>query len=489
MTGTLAPTRGSATPLVLPMISTRRAFLTGLAAASGLFLPDPIKAALADGRNRAVDVSLRIGPVSVDVAPGHVIHTVGYNGCVPGPLIRMREGVPVLVEITNDTDRPEYVHWHGFPVSALIDGTQEENSLVVPPHGNLRYQMTPLEAGARWVHSHAMAMTDLSRGVYSGQFGFVYVEPKTDPGRYDQEVFLATHEWEPFFLEGDEMDAQDAQETFGETDWGPVQVEVGYGIRSINGRALGHGEPIRVREGERVLFHLLNASATENLQISLPEHEFLITALDGNPVPRPRRVRVVELGVAERVDAVVEMNKPGVWILGSTDDDVRGAGLGVLIEYAGRKGPATQAKPQASDWGYTMFGDDREASQAGERIPLVIERVPPGPDTQGLERWTINGKSFDSTAPPRKLHRGVRYRLVFDNRSADAHPLHLHRNTFELTAIYGKQTSGVRKDVVVVKAYQTVEVDFTPHQAGLVLFHCHQQMHMDSGFKTLFDVP
>ncbi len=488
MTSMLAPPGGNTTSLVLPMSSTRRAFFVGLAASAGSFLRDPIQAVVAYDTKRGPDVSLRISRVSVDVAPGHVIDTVGYNGSVPGPLIRMREGAPVLVEISNDTDRPEYVHWHGFPVSASIDGTQEENSLVVPPRGNLRYQITPREAGARWVHSHAMAMNDLTRGVYSGQFGFVYVEPKTDPGRYDQEVFLATHEWEPFFVEGDETDAQDAQEVFGETDWGPVQVEVGYGIRSINGRALGYGEPIRVRDGERVLFHLLNASATENLQISLPEHEFLVTALDGNPVPRARRVRVVELGVAERVDAIVEMNNPGVWILGSTDDDVRGAGLGILIEYAGRKGTATRAKPPASDWDYTMFGENREAQAADERIPLVIERVPPGPDTLGLERWTINGKSFDPADAPKRLRQSLRYRLIFDNRSADAHPLHLHRNTFEIAAVNGKQTSGVRKDVVVVKGYQEVEVDFTPHQAGLVLLHCHQQMHMDGGFKILFDV-
>lgn len=310
------------------MQTTRRTFLAGFAAGMGSVFCAQMEAALPQAGVRSAepaDAKLRIGRVRVDVARGHVVETVGYNGAVPGPLIRMKQGIPIGVEILNDTDRPEYVHWHGLPVPAAIDGTEEEESLVVPAHGHLRYQMTPLEPGSRWVHSHSMAMTDLTRGVYSGQFGFVYVEPKTNPGRYDQEVFLATHEWEPFFIEGEEEGAGDAQaqEKFGETDWGPVQVEVGYRIRSVNGHALGHGEPIRVKEGERVLFHLLNASATENLELSLPGHEFLVTALDGNPVPHPRRVGVIELGVGERVDAIVEMKNPGVWILGSTDADVR----------------------------------------------------------------------------------------------------------------------------------------------------------------------
>ena len=40
------------------------------------------------------------------------------------------------------------------------------------------------------------------------------------------------------------------------------------------------------------------------------------------------------VAVAERVDAVVEMNQPGVWILGSIDDEERQRGMGVVIEYA-----------------------------------------------------------------------------------------------------------------------------------------------------------
>ena len=70
---------------------------------------------------------------------------------------------------------------------------------MVPAHGHLRYRLTPQPAGARLVHSHVMSMSDLNRGTYTGQFGFVYIEPKNNPGQYDQEVFLATHEWEPFY--------------------------------------------------------------------------------------------------------------------------------------------------------------------------------------------------------------------------------------------------------------------------------------------------
>jgi FtsP/CotA-like multicopper oxidase with cupredoxin domain len=469
---------------------TRRGFLSAAAAAVAGVAAGPGWAAV-PGPTSPADVTLRIGPVKVDVAPGKTILTTGYNGSAPGPLIRLREGIPVTVDLFNDTSVPEYVHWHGFALRTALDGTEEENSSSVPPHGHLRYRMTPRAAGSRWVHSHVMTMDDLTVGVYSGQFGFVYVEPKENPGRYDQEIFLSTHEWEPFFMDLDDDDNPSAGEQFGETDWGPSMVEVGYRIGSINGKALGHGIPIRVKEGQHVLFHILNASATENIQIALPGHEFLVIALDGNPVPRPRKVPSLDLGAGERIDAIVEMSHPGLWILGSTEDDVRGAGLGVLVEYAGQSRSATNARAAVAPWDYTQFGLERPQPPADVILPMVFRRIPAGEsglEQNGMERWTINGNSFRSSDPPVALRKGVHYRFAFHNTSSDAHPLHLHRSSFELTRIDGRVTSGLLKDVVLIGAQQRMEVDWVPEDEGSTLFHCHNQFHMDRGFQMLFDV-
>jgi FtsP/CotA-like multicopper oxidase with cupredoxin domain len=106
----------------------------------------------------------------------------------------------------------------------------------------------------------------------------------------------------------------------------------------------------------------------------------------------------------------------------------------------------------------------------------------------GFNRWTINGKSFDERVAPTTLQKGSRYRLIFDNQTDDAHPIHLHRNSFELVNVNGKPTAGILKDVVLVKGFKKIEVDLTPAMDGLTLFHCHQQLHMDYGFKLLFKV-
>lgn len=476
----------------------RRDFLSAVTCGAGLALSgcrgnsgsaeSGSPAASADTGGKA-DVTVQIGPVLVDIAKNHTISTIGYNGQVPGPLIRLREGVPVTVDLFNDTDTPELVHWHGQIIPADVDGAAQEKSLQVPAHGHLRYRLTPRPAGARWVHSHVMPMSDLSLGTYTGQFGFVYIEPKNDPGRYDQEVFLATHEWEPFFTteeeeEEDEKERPERQQR--NKDEKPNGWEIGYQRFTINGKCLGHGEPVRVKQGQRVLFHFLNASATENIQLALPGHRFQVVALDGNPAPRPQAVEVLELGTAERIDAIVEMDHPGVWILGTPRDDDRGNGMGIVVEYANKSGAPRWIKPAKSTWDYTIFGENRQVPTPDEVIPMVFGKINGG--TGGFNHWTINGKGFEEQGAPRALSKGKRYRLVFDNQTDDAHPVHLHRNSFELTNVYGKPTAGVMKDVVLVKGFRKVEVDVTPAMEGLTLFHCHQQLHMDYGFMSLFNV-
>lgn len=471
---------------------TRRHVLSGIAglALAGCHRAEPGVSSEAEPKG-AADVTLRIGAVSVDIAQGKTIRTTGYNGTVPGPLIRLREGVPVTVDLFNDTGMAELVHWHGQIIPARVDGAAEEKSLAVPAHGHIRYRLTPQPAGARFVHTHVMPMSDLNEGTYTGQFAFVYIEPKTSPGQYDQELFLATHEWEPEL--GSEEDEEEDEPGLppphppaGKKDENPNGWEIGYKNFTINGRCLGYGEPIHVKEGQRVLFHLLNASATENIKLALPGHKFQVVALDGNPVPTPQTVDVLELGTAERVDAVVEMKNPGVWILGTPKDDDRMNGMGIVVEYANKTGQPRWIKPPKAFWDYTAFGDNRPTAIPDETIELAFGKINGGKGN--FNHWLINGKEYDEKAAPRPLMKGKRYRLVFDNQTDDAHPVHLHRNSFELTSVYGKPTSGVLKDVVLVKGYRKIEADVVPAMEGLTLFHCHQQLHMDYGFKLLFNV-
>src|SRR5580658_4052549 len=237
---------------------------------------------------RAADFTLQIAPMLVELAPQVVISTIGYNNKVPGPLLRMREGQHVTVDVVNDTDVPEFVHWHGLFVPSEMDGAEEEGTPPVPPHGRRRYQFVARPAGSRWYHSHTAAMMDLHRGAYTGQFGFLMIDSANDPGLYDHEVFLALREWEPYLttMDQDEMAADPSDpmpEKSATPDLRPNGLEVAAPLYSINDRMLGAGEPIRVQPGQRVLMHLLNASPAQIHRVALYGHRFRVIALDGNP--------------------------------------------------------------------------------------------------------------------------------------------------------------------------------------------------------------
>lgn len=405
--------------------------------------------------------------MDLEIAPRRVIKTIGYNGAVPDAPLRLTEGQPVTVDVFNDSPVTELVHFHGLAIPSEVDGAAEEGTPAVAPKGRQRYTFTPRPAGTRWYHTHTFAGRNLHRASYTGQYGALIISPRQDTARYDQETVLALHGWEPFF-----------------TTMGDGSIEVGYNFQTINSHCLGSGEPLRVKEGQRVLFRIVNSSATLEHRLALAGHKLTVVALDGNPVPTPSAVEAVDLAPAERADLLVEMNNPGVWVLGETDDKTRESGLGIVIEYGNRTGAPQWTAAAATQWDYTAFGREGAAVEPDVRVPLAFKARWTG--NRWVDHWTINGKEFPHTDPIR-VKTGGRYRLIFDNQSDDAHPVHLHRHSFELVSIAGKPTAGVMKDVVMCPPRQKVEVQFVADNPGPTLFHCHQQLHMDFGFMAMVE--
>ncbi|MEO6800438.1 MAG: multicopper oxidase domain-containing protein [Rhodanobacter sp.] len=246
------------------------------------------------GAAAAADYSLHIATGVLELGPRRFVSTTLYNGDFPGPLLRFKQGQRAVVDIFNDTDIPEQVHWHGQYLPDSVDGAFEERTPPIPAHGHRREVFTPGPTGLRYYHTHVRAGADLTRGLYSGQAGPVYIEPTQNPGAYDREVFLTLKEFQPYLNHVDDdspfmapggMDvalvgvAANADPAAGSV---PPGYELAYESFAIKGKMLRHGEPVKVRHGERVLLHVVNASATENRSLALPGHTFKVVALDGN---------------------------------------------------------------------------------------------------------------------------------------------------------------------------------------------------------------
>ena len=425
----------------------------------------------------AADFTLTTAPFELEASPKRRIRTIAYNGQVPGPLLRMKQGRAVTIDIHNHSPNPEIVHWHGLFLPVAADGAAEEGSPMIAPGASTRIAFTPDPAGFRWFHTHTFAGSDMHKGQYTGQHGFLMIDPAFNEGSaltqgFDREIFLALHDWD-----GREEPSADGSAM-------PV-----YDFSTINGKMLGFGEPVRVKQGERVMMHVLNSSPTEVHWVALAGHRFRVLALDGNVLHRPETVQMLRLAPAERVSAIVEMNAPGMWVLGEVRKHIREAGMGIVVEYANAGGELRWVQPEELKWDYAQFAlpPDYEISGGQEppapEIPLTFDSKFEGHGNP--EIWRINGKSYPETESP-VLQQGKRYRLAMKNLSTDDHPIHLHRHTFEVTNVGGVAMRGLMKDVLLIPAGKTSAVEFTANHPGNTLFHCHQQDHMDRGFMMVF---
>jgi FtsP/CotA-like multicopper oxidase with cupredoxin domain len=452
---------------------------------------------------RSADYTLHIRTSPIEVAPKRIISATTYNGQFPGPLLRFKEGREVVVDVYNDTDTPEQLHWHGQKVSTDVDGAAEEGTPFVPANGKRRLAFTPNPSGLRFYHSHNRAGANLAAGQYSGEVGPVYIEPKDEPGRYDREEFIVLKEFEPTFSRGGDM-AQDflspaaRNKTLEETGESanessrrvdslakgmPHGYEVGYASFTINGRMLGHGEPIRVKQGQRVLF---SYSKRERHGDSQPGAAGAFVSGCG---ARWQSCAASDECFHDRRDPF-RRAEPQY----GNDNDDRRHGMGIDVEYANHPGKPQWIAPAPFKWDYRRFAQSGATSPApDETIEMTFAKD--NAAEEGFHRWTINGTAFpissqmSSEAGPVSFHvtKGKRYRIRMRNASDDIHPIHLHRHSFELNSIAGLPTAGIIKDVLMLGGYQEAEVSFVADNPGLTLFHCHQQLHMDFGFMALFD--
>jgi len=330
------------------------------------------------------DHTIRIGTGLIELGPDTTISTKLYNGQFPGPLLRLTEGKRVVIDIHNDTDTPEQLHWHGQFVPTDVDGAAEEGTPFIPAHGMRRIAFAPSPAGFRFYHSHLTAGADLSLGLYSGQIGLVYIDPQREPGAYDREVFLTLKEFGPYLSRTEmaldfmaptatvpELEASQKAAMINALKDGRQQgYEPDYNFFAINGRILGQGEPIPVKRGERVLFHVLNASASKIRSLALPGHLFQVVALDGNLVPHPTSVPVLWLGAAERISAIVEMKQPA---FGSSARPSMKTAIAVWASSSNTLGP--RASPNGGS--LSRFAGTTGASPSRMPMPMPCRRTKP----------------------------------------------------------------------------------------------------------------
>jgi len=454
--------------------------------------------------------------VSWELAPGRTVKAMAYNGRVPGPEIRVREGQRIRIVLKNSLAEPTTIHWHGVDVPNAMDGVPGVTQKAVQPGETFVYEFDARPAGTRWYHTHFQEHRQMDLGLAAP----LIIEPAApEPLAYDREVTLVLDDWATGAAEplpptregtaggrgstggmmggmmrgGSMMGGRGMGGMMGGGMMGrrAKAHEPAYDTMTINGRAYPATVPLRLRKGERVRLRLINASNEHTHVVRLAGHRLHVTHTDGNPLDSAVAVDAIPIAPSERYDVVVIAEHPGAWLLHCTQPGHARAGEQMLVLYEGDSATRPTAAESSLDglrlWQYGL-GRGRQILPPPDGATRTFEQTLSG-GMMGSDVWTINGKVWPRT-DPLALARGERAVVRFRNMSMEAHPMHLHGQSFRVLAI-----NDVRLEVPIVKDSVDIEghmgsaiVELTAHNPGDWLLHCHKPMHMDGGMISLVKV-
>ena len=263
-----------------------------------------------------------------DLQPGVTVTAWGYNGQMPGPEIRVREGDHVRITLINHLPVATTIHWHGVNVPPEMDGPAGLNQAPVEPGQTFVYDFIATPAGTRWYHSHTDTVTQVELGLY----GAFIVDPKTPTDHYDREYTYILAEWDAELT----PDVATGKAPRGPRDSTLRGGELGADYFLMNGHMDEAINPVNVRTGDHVLIRLINAGSMAH-PIHMHGHSFKIVATDGNPVPPAAQLTkdTVLVAPGERYDIVFDANNPGVWMLHCHIESHAANGMMTLIQYEG----------------------------------------------------------------------------------------------------------------------------------------------------------
>lgn len=254
-------------------------FLAGLPAATEGIGNQPLEPTTVEKGVKIYDLTAKA--VQWEVAPGVKYEAWTYNGTVPGPELRMKQGETIKVRLKNELPESTSIHWHGLE---LADNKQDGVTFVtqdpVVPGGTFEYTITPINCGSHMYHSHHAADAQVPLGLL-GAF-IVDCTTTTVPAFY----------------------AHDTEHTQILTD-GPL----GFGI---NGKGFPATAPIVARTGEKTLVRFMNEGLIIH-PMHLHGHRMTVVAKDGNFVPAPYETDTLNIAPGERYDVIVTSLYPGAW--------------------------------------------------------------------------------------------------------------------------------------------------------------------------------
>jgi FtsP/CotA-like multicopper oxidase with cupredoxin domain len=379
----------------------------------------------------------------------------GYDGVVPGPVLRVKRGEALIVRLINDLTEETTLHWHGVRLTNAMDGVPYLTQAPIAPGESFEYHLTPPDAGTFWYHPHPFASEQLDRGLY----GALIVD-EAEPVLVDRDIVLVLKDWR--------LDPTGSLDPAGGDTSNHFTVNAQSSLE------------VPVRANERLRLRLINASRARPMSLVFDHHRVTVMAIDGQPAePFAARDGHVALGPGNRLDLFLDMTlAPGsaarVFAAGR-DGNVP------LVRFTYDAGAAARAAPLADP-------KPLPANPLPARIDLrnaLRLDLPIDP-----ARWTDGSVAASGRyGPPLfSARRGRPVVIACTNRTADLAVLHLHGNHARILDNLDDGWKPFWVDTIMVAAQQTARIAFVADNPGKWLIHCRLLRRATAGLGVWFEV-
>jgi FtsP/CotA-like multicopper oxidase with cupredoxin domain len=490
---------------------------------SGEFFPTDV-AGLARGRSTEVfeladgdEFDLRIAPVVKQLGDA-TARMLAYNGSIPGPTLRVPEGSELVVNVVNEGDLEETVHWHGLRLDNRYDGTHLTQD-PIPVGGSFTYRLKFPDPGIYWYHPHVRA----DYGQELGLYGTIIVVPAEADYWPPVNRELAVTLDDVLIEDGKIAPFRRSEATFAAMGrFGNVLL--------TNGET--DGFHLAVRRGEVVRFYLTDTANSRVFRVALPGARMKRVGADSGRYERETFVEDVILGPSERVVVDVLFDEPGELMLEHRTPE-RAYPL-ARISVADEQADPSYTSEFERLRGASELEAERErlsaylAAEPDKTVALVAEMDLPSHGTGGhkhghghshetaddgiewedemLEvnrattpenvRWKLVDRATgaEGHAIDWRFRVGDRVKIrVVNEKESDhpmQHPFHVHgAGRFLILARDGVVEPNLAwKDTVLIPAGQVVDILLEVTNPGRWMAHCHIPEHHESGMMFSFDV-
>lgn len=455
--------------------------------------------------------SMEAKPIS-KIIIGNMIRMYAYNGQLPGPLIKVRQGSSIYVNFTNNLDMETTVHWHGIRLKNEFDGVPYITQKPINPGENFLYRLDFPDNGIYWYHPHVREDLQQELGLY----GNILVEPNISYNSVDKEVVL--------FLDDIKINDGDV-DTFTK-DYTRFALMGRFGnIMLVNSET---SYQIDANKNELVRLYITNSANTRTFNFSVEGHKMKLIGGDSGKYEKETFLDSLIIAPAERYIIEIYPNKSGAYkLLHRTPEKTYTIGTlnisdsqiieklvqflvlkennDVKLELQSIKNYLSYEPDYEIDLSIEMAGDGMMSmgnmdhgmmSKATSKIEweddmTAMNAMMTNENIKWIIRDKKTGKENMDINYSVKVGDKKKIRIFNDPNSAHPmqHPIHMHGQRFVVLSQDVKPNDNlVWKDTVLVSAGSTVDilVDFT--NPGEWMIHCHIPEHMESGMMAFFTV-